>query len=339
MENIKLVKKCVFLLVLVFIVSSLCLAIKANAMENYYFSRIIGGPGSGLGQFENPQHVAVDKSGNVYVIDVGKTPYIQKFTSDGTLSASWGSFGSGQSQFKAPPTDIAVDASGNVFVVDSGNDRIQKFSSDGTFIKSWGSKGPGPVQFNSPSHIATGPSGNVYVADGGNHRIQKFNSGGGFLATYNIGGPGTSSIAVDSVGNIYETSDLLRKYNSAGKLLYFKGIGATHVAADSVGNIYVTRRDYVDDLNYNHIIKISGSDGVTLIAEFGKWGSGNGQVRSPYATAVDPAGYFVYVSDDGGNNRVQVFTRKAITSIELRQKLKQKFPLHTVEEKQPTPIP
>ena len=50
----------------------------------------------------------------------------QKFTTEGTLLAQWGSFGSGDGQFN-DPRGVAVDAAGNIYVVDSVNQRVQKF--------------------------------------------------------------------------------------------------------------------------------------------------------------------------------------------------------------------
>ena len=45
---------------------------------------------------------------------------IQKFSSDGTFLATWGSYGSGNGQFYYPG-GVAVDGSGNVYVADTGN--------------------------------------------------------------------------------------------------------------------------------------------------------------------------------------------------------------------------
>ena len=52
---------------------------------------------------------------------------IEKFDSNGTFLTKWGSWGSGDGQFKYP-YGVAVDSSGNVYVADTGNNRIQKFS-------------------------------------------------------------------------------------------------------------------------------------------------------------------------------------------------------------------
>ena len=101
-----------------------------------------------------------------------------------TFEKKWGSYGSGNGQFRYPP-GIAVDGSGNVYVVDPLNQRVQVFDSSGNFLRKWGSRGSGDGQFYYPYGIAFHGGGacgdSVYVVDRQNHRIQKFtsNSGGG----------------------------------------------------------------------------------------------------------------------------------------------------------------
>src|SRR5438094_4979731 len=77
--------------------------------------------GSGDGQFNSPFSVAVDNSGNVYVVDSGNNR-VEKFDSSGTFLTAWGSFGSGDGQFSSP-RGVAVGPSGNVYVVDTNNNR------------------------------------------------------------------------------------------------------------------------------------------------------------------------------------------------------------------------
>jgi tripartite motif-containing protein 71 len=48
---------------------------------------------------------------------------IQKFDTNGTFPKAWGSYGSGNGQFKNP-YHVAVDGLGEVYVADSGNNRI-----------------------------------------------------------------------------------------------------------------------------------------------------------------------------------------------------------------------
>ena len=80
-----------------------------------------GSQGSGPGQFYNPWGVAVDSSGNVYVVDSGNNRVVE-FTGDGKYITQLGN--------STIPSGVAVDSSGGIYVTDSGNNRVQKF---GTF--------------------------------------------------------------------------------------------------------------------------------------------------------------------------------------------------------------
>jgi Tol biopolymer transport system component/DNA-binding beta-propeller fold protein YncE len=247
--------------------------------EVYEFVTKWGSYGTGDGQFNQPWGIAVDRSGNVYVVD-SLNYRIQKFSSTGTFVTQWGSSGTGDGQF-IYPCGIAVDSSGNVYVVDSRYYRIQKFSStDGinyTFVTKWGINGTGDGQFNSPLTIAVDSSGYIYVGDYGNNRIQKFSSTDGINYTF-----------VTKWGS-----------NGTGDGQFNSPYGIT---VDSSGNVYVV------DFGNNRIQKFSSTDGInyTFVTKWGSNGTGDGQFNSPIGIAVDSSGY-IYVGDYG-NNRIQKFT-------------------------------
>ncbi|MDT7604050.1 MAG: tripartite motif-containing protein 71 [Acidobacteriota bacterium] len=166
--------------------------------------------------------VAVDSSGNIYVGDQGNHR-IRKFDSSGAPVTTWGSLGTGNTQFDTP-MGVAVDTSNNVYVVDSANNRVQKFTSSGAYITQWGTTGSGNGQFTSPQGIAVDLSGNVYVADTGNNRIQKFDSSGAFIESFGTAGSGNGEfsspgdVAVDSAGNVYVAdsgNDRVQKFGTA----------------------------------------------------------------------------------------------------------------------------
>jgi tripartite motif-containing protein 71 len=75
---------------------------------------------------KRPAGLAVDASGNVFVVDEGNNR-IQKFDANGKFITKWGTTGSGDGQLEEP-TSIALDSSGNVYVVDRANVRIQVFA-------------------------------------------------------------------------------------------------------------------------------------------------------------------------------------------------------------------
>src|SRR5207253_2772149 len=91
-----------------------------------------GSQGSGLGQFQDPEGIALGTGGMVYVTD-RYNDRVQAFTRTGSFIGSWGSSGTGQGQFTGP-IGIAVNSGGEVFVAD-GSGRIQVFSPSGVFLR------------------------------------------------------------------------------------------------------------------------------------------------------------------------------------------------------------
>jgi hypothetical protein len=76
-----------------------------------------GSAGTGDGQFNAPEGVAVAPDGDVYVVDAGNSR-VQRFTSTGTFVTKWGSAGYLDGQFNQPIA-IAIGASGDILVGES----------------------------------------------------------------------------------------------------------------------------------------------------------------------------------------------------------------------------
>jgi len=175
-----------------------------------------GQTGSGNGEFQFPNGIAVDTKGYVYIADTGNHR-IQKFSSDGTFVTKWGEKGTGAGEFDSP-TSIAVNNSGYVYVADSSNSRVQIFNSDGAFISMWGSQGYGPGEFSDQlDDIALDASGKVYVADRWNYEIKVFTADGTYITEF--GGYGTdpglfnypSGLCVTETDKIYVTEFLTHR--------------------------------------------------------------------------------------------------------------------------------
>ncbi len=257
----------------------------------------------GVAQFYQPEGVAVDSDGFVYVADSVRS-LIRKITppSSGTgtgtvITLAGGNVsgvggmpctppssgctkGMGTDARFSNPYGVAVDGSGNVlYVADTVNDRIRKITSTGTVTTFAG--GGSPAQFNTPVSVAVDSKGFVYVADRDNDRIQKITPGG-VVTTLAGGGSGNS----DGVG----TS---AKFNKP-----------SGVAVDSKGFVYVADRD-------NDRIRKITPDGVVTTLAGGGSGSSDGtgtsvQFKRPEDVAVDKLGN-VYVADTG-NHRIRKIT-------------------------------
>jgi DNA-binding beta-propeller fold protein YncE len=172
-----------------------------------------GAKGTADGQFCGPTGIAVNRAGDVFVVESSTWPggggqRIQKFGADGAFKTKWGCEGAAPGQFNLP-TGIALDHTGNVLVADSYNCRVQRFTPDGRFVGAWGTPGDGPGEFNCPQGIAVGPNGSVFIADTYNNRIQQFTAAGTFIAQWGSRGSGQGElwlpcgIAVDAAGRIY----------------------------------------------------------------------------------------------------------------------------------------
>lgn len=120
------------------------------------------GGGRDAHYFWQPNDVLVAPSGDVFVAEghsssPGSAARVFKFTRDGTLIKTWGTFGSGPDEFNQPHA-LAMDSRGRLFVGDRGNDRIVIFDQDGNRLDTW-------YQFSRPSGIFIDANDRIYVAD------------------------------------------------------------------------------------------------------------------------------------------------------------------------------
>jgi sugar lactone lactonase YvrE len=185
----------------------------------------------------NPQGVAVDGAGNIYVADSGdhrirlvsaSTGVISDYAGTGVTcnpNKGCGDNGLATSANISNPFQIALDVSGNLFLTDPSINSIREVNASTGIITTVAGNGHsgfsgdgGPAtsaNINVSRGVAVDASGNVYIADTGNERIRQFVVGGtistpagggkgndGSVATSAILGAGRG-VALDSAGNLY----------------------------------------------------------------------------------------------------------------------------------------
>jgi hypothetical protein len=180
----------------------------------------VDGPGI-TAQFDGPGNIAVDGTGNLYVLDQYDT-VVRKISANGTV-ATLARLPNTRSALGAEArAGIVVDGGGTLYVSEPALNRIVKISTEGTVSVYAGStqagRRNGPAAsalFSEPRGLALDKAGNLYVADAGNSAIRRITPAGvvttiagsqpglvdGPISTARFDTP--SSLAIDKEGNIY----------------------------------------------------------------------------------------------------------------------------------------
>ena len=289
--------------------------------------------GVSANSLDEPYGVAVDASGNLYVVDNGNnrvleynTPLTTDTTADRVLGQ--GDFSHNDPNFINAssldiPYSVAIDSSvtpNRLYIADNGNSRVLGYKDIATLMNGGSAdlvigqpdflsvgcdnSGLSASSLCDPYGVAVDASGNLYVADEDNSRVLEYNTpfadcDDSFPC---VGGPAN---LVFGQGGSFTSSGCNDGGISASSLCEPQG-----VALDPDGDLYVA--DYANNrvLEYNTPVT---TDNTTADRVFGQGGSftssigDNGGVSanslgSPFEVALDPSGH-LYIADTG-NNRV-----------------------------------
>ena len=254
----------------------------------------------------NPNAVAVDNAGNIYISDLNNS-VIRKVTAStgyiGTVAGDHtaGYSGDGAAATSAEldqPSGVGIDSGGNIYIADLTNCRIRKVTvatgdiatvaGNGTcaYLGDGGLATSAEVKAPS-SDIAFDSSGNWYFADSGNNRVREVNASTGIIST--VAGDGTAGYTGN--GSAATSAEL---NNPAA------------VALDSSGNIYIA--DYGN--NVIRKVTVSTEDISTVAGDNTAGYSGDGaaatsaELDEPGGLAIDSASN-IYIADQK-NNRIRV---------------------------------
>ena len=214
-----------------------------------------GGPAT-QALLSGPSALAVDKSGNLYILDTGNNR-VRMVTTSGAISTiagtgALGLAGDGGPATKATfsfPEGMAIDSSGNLYIADKYDNVIRRISVGGIINTV---AGTGQFGYNGdnvqatkaylavPRGVTVDASGNLYIADSANERIRRVDING-IITT--IAGTGQAGFSGDG---------------SAATVATFSTPAA--VALDASGAVYVA------DLDNNRIRRVVPGGTVTTFA-------------------------------------------------------------------------
>lgn len=262
--------------------------------------------------FYQPRKMAVDATGNMYVLDDNN--FVRKITPDGVVTqfAGSGAIGSADGIGTAAtffnPIGIAVDAAGNIYLADSNNNLIRKITPQGAVTTLAGNGAQGSANgtgtaasFKNPTGIIADAAGNLYIADQFNNMIRKITPSGVVTTlagngSYGVSnGPGTSAsfsqpydLTIDNAGNLYVAdggNSMIRKVTPAGVVTTLAGNG-TQGATNGMGTAATFKFPsgitfdgvnlYVADGHNQLIRKVTLAGEVTTLAGSGTIGLVNG---------------------------------------------------------------
>ena len=223
------------------------------------------------GRFLEPQGLAVDKAGRVYVADAGASR-VEVYDSGEAGNGYLRTIGEGK---LVRPVGVWIDNRDRLYVADAGRDMVVQFepynNGRNAFRREWGGAGTELGKLINPRYIATDRAGQVFVTDRANARVQWFKPQGG------------AHVPVAAFG-------------TAEPPAFFDPEG---LVRDEEGRLYVS-----DENSGDGEVRAFDGRGFPLATIAGP-GSGPGQVSSPRGLALDPFGRVLVA--DGGNARVQAF--------------------------------
>jgi len=257
-------------------------------------------------QLFDPQGLAVDSAGNLYIAD-SRNNRVRK-VSNGVITTVAGNGLPGFSGDNGPatsaqlwgPAGVAVDSAGNLYIADKYNFRIRMVA-NGVISTVAGSAAPGfggdngpatSAQLTNPLSVAVDSAGSLYIADDFDASIRKVSNG--VITT--VAGSWVPGFGGD---NGPATSALLSQPRG--------------LAVDSAGNLYIA------DYGNQRVRKVSNGV-ITTVAGNGTQGfsgdngpAASAQLYYPNGVAVDSAGN-LYIADTV-NNRIRKVSGGIITTL------------------------
>ena len=289
----------------------------------------VGGTEAGVGSVVNPEAMATDSSGDVYVATLA-------LNGNGQVERFRGSVPWDLPRMELAAPRLVVDASGNVYVSSQPNSAVLKITGGSTLTVT-----TYPAGLSQPTALAFDTSGNLYVASSDGASVNEYARGGttasskltglsaptlwhwiqittstwpdriqalsssnargstNVSATFN-GVASIGSLAIDSSGNVYAANSSISGTTVSRFAPGAATASATYSAGlldpvtpklDSSGNLYVA------SMGNNTVVEFAR--GSTVISATYSTG-----LNSPDMLAIDASGN-LYVANEAGNTIIE----------------------------------
>lgn len=276
-----------------------------NGLPGYGGDGVTGGAANAT--LNNPQAVAVDGSGNVYIADTYNF-VIRKVDTTNTITTIAGTQGAcgGSVSNLCYPNGVVADTAANLFIGDTSDCQVKKvvlssltitvFAGNGTCGYTGDGGGPTSAEVNQPSGVAVDGSGDVFIADTNNFVIREVVKSTGKIKTVagnNALGPGYSGDGASATSaQIY--------------YVYKLGVNSTGTTVTVADGLYNSRiRQFTVGGNINTVA--GGGSGTGCVGFSGDAGPATAAcLYYPQGVAVSSTGT-VYVADSY-NERIRSFT-------------------------------
>lgn len=258
-----------------------------------------------LAKLAQPEEMAFDSNGNLYIADRNShrilkmdktTETVSIVAGDGTASSTpkTGDGGKATDAKLKEPCGIAIDAQNNIYIVESIHNTVRKIDSASGIITTVAGIGTSDysgdggqatnAQLSSPEGVAVDSNGNLYIADSFNQRVRKVDPSGVITTIV-----GTSNSCSASPSGTIATQACVGQITS--------------IALDTTNNLYMT-----DKLNHR-VLKLNISDNkIYYVAGTGVAGTyaddGNPSIDDRVIATTAPLKYPSHVTFDAPNNRL-----------------------------------